>query len=165
MGSYYPLPKPLTIFWPDLCVLYCGGDSDRMAVLVMVSQSETYSSCLLSPPPPCVPVRAHSSLMFQAFRSVLTVSFDLNFCLPLGRFSSIFISTTARMFSVSSLLLTCKNHSCLKLLFFLWFPLCRGETGLLVTPMYGYFCDSFSLVPVCGVFLHFSSSSAFLRSV
>ena len=38
------------------------------------------------------------------------------------------------------------------LLFFHWFPLCRGEAGLLVTPMYGYFCDSFRLVPVVGIF-------------
>ena len=34
----------------------------------------------------------------------------------LGRFPSAFISTTARMFSVSSLLLTCPNHSSLQLL-------------------------------------------------
>ena len=53
---------------------------------------------------------AHSSLMFQAFRSRLTVYFHRNFGLPLGRFPSIFISTTARMFSVSSLRLTCLNH-------------------------------------------------------
>ena len=33
-------------------------------------------------------------------------------------------------------------------LFFLWFPLCRGEAGLFVTPMYGYSCNSFPLVPV-----------------
>ena len=38
------------------------------------------------------------------------------------------------------------------LLFFLWFPLCRGEAGLFVTPMYGYFCNSFPLVPVVGLF-------------
>ena len=56
---------------------------------------------------------AHSSLMFQAFRSLLAVSFHLNFGLPLGRFRSIFISATARMFSGSSLLLTCPNHSSL----------------------------------------------------
>ena len=59
---------------------------------------------------------AHSSLMFQAFGYLLTVSFHLNFDLPLGRFPSIFISTTAWMFSVSSLLLTCPNHSSLLLL-------------------------------------------------
>ena len=47
--------------------------------------------------------------MFQAFRFLLTVSFHRNFGLPLGRFLSIFISTTARMFSVSSLLLTCAH--------------------------------------------------------
>ena len=47
---------------------------------------------------------------------VLTVSFYLHFGLPLGRFPSIFISTTARMFSVSSLLLTCPNNSRLLLL-------------------------------------------------
>ena len=38
------------------------------------------------------------------------------------------------------------------ILFFLWFPLCRGEAGLFVTPMYGYFCNSFPLVPVVGLF-------------
>ena len=32
------------------------------------------------------------------------------------------------------------------MLFFLWLHLFRGEAGLLVTPMYGYFCDSFPLV-------------------
>ena len=37
----------------------------------------------------------------------------LQFGLPLGRFHSIFISATARMFSVSPLLLTCPNHSSL----------------------------------------------------
>ena len=36
-----------------------------------------------------------------------------NFGRPLGRFPTIFISATARMFSVSSLLLTCPNHSSL----------------------------------------------------
>ena len=54
---------------------------------------------------------AHSFLMFQAFRSLLTVSFHLNFGLPLGRFPSIFISTTALMFSVVSLLLAYPDHS------------------------------------------------------
>ena len=58
----------------------------------------------------------HSSLIFQASRSLLTVSFHLNFCLPLGRLPSIFISTTARMFSVQSLLLTCPNNSSILLL-------------------------------------------------
>ena len=37
-------------------------------------------------------------------------------------------------------------------LFFLWFPLCRGEAGLFATTMYGYFCDSFPLVPGVGFF-------------
>ena len=59
---------------------------------------------------------AHSSLMLQAFRSLLTVSFHVNFGRPLGRFPSIFISTTALRFSVSSLLLTWPNHSSLLLL-------------------------------------------------
>ena len=51
--------------------------------------------------------------MFQAFRSLLTVSFHCNFGLPQVPFPSIFISATARMFSVSPLLLTCPNHSSL----------------------------------------------------
>ena len=59
---------------------------------------------------------AHFSLMFQAFWSLLTLSFHSNFGLPLGRFPSIFISATARMFSVSTLLLTCANYSSLLLL-------------------------------------------------
>ena len=42
--------------------------------------------------------------------------FHLNFGLPLGRFPSIFISTTALIFSVSSLLLTWPNHPSLLLL-------------------------------------------------
>ena len=54
--------------------------------------------------------------MFHAFRSLLAVSFHINFGLPLGRFPSIFISTTARMFSVSFLLLTCPKNSSLLLL-------------------------------------------------
>ena len=45
------------------------------------------------------------------FQAHLTVSFHRNFGLPLGRFPSTFISTTALMFSVSSLLLTYPNHS------------------------------------------------------
>ena len=57
----------------------------------------------------------HSSLMFQAFGSLLVVSFHFNVGLPLGRFPSIFILTTAWMFSESSLLLTCSNHSSLLL--------------------------------------------------
>ena len=48
--------------------------------------------------------------------SLWTVSFQSNFGLPLGRFPSIFILTTARMFSVSSLQLKCPNHSSLLLL-------------------------------------------------
>ena len=59
---------------------------------------------------------AHSFLKLPSFRSLLTVSFHLNCGLPLGRFPSIFISTTALMFSVSSLLLTWPNHSILLLL-------------------------------------------------
>ena len=82
----------------------------------------------LSPPSPCAGQRvlhrlfhlsrsvAHSSMILHAFMSLLTVSFHLNFGLPLGRFPSIFISTTALMFSVSSLLLTWPNHSSLLLL-------------------------------------------------
>ena len=82
----------------------------------------------ISPPSPCAGQRvlqrpfhrslsvAHSSLMFQAFRSLLTVSFHLNFGFSLGRFPSFFISTTAMVFSVSPLLLTCTNHSSLLLL-------------------------------------------------
>ena len=58
---------------------------------------------------------AHTSLMFQAFRSLLTVSFHRNLSLPLGHLPSIFNSTTALMFSVSSLLFTCPNHSSLLL--------------------------------------------------
>ena len=30
------------------------------------------------------------------------------------------------------------------------FPFCRGEACLVVTPMYGYFCNLFPLVPVVG---------------
>ena len=51
----------------------------------------------------------------------------------------------------------------MNVLFFLLFPLCRGEAGLLVTAKYGYFRD---LLPsmLLAFSLHFSSSSAFLRS-
>ena len=40
-----------------------------------------------------------------------------------------------------------------------------GEAGLLVTPKYSYFRNLFPLVPVVGLYLHFSSFSAFLRSL
>ena len=48
-------------------------------------------------------------------------------------------------------------------LLFLWFPLWRGEAGLLLTPRYGYFCKLLPLVLLLAFSLHFSSSSAFLR--
>ena len=41
------------------------------------------------------------------------------------------------------------------LLFFLWFPLCRGEAGLLVTAKYGYFRNLLPLVSVVGLFSPF----------
>ena len=50
-------------------------------------------------------------------------------------------------------------------LFFLWFPLCRGEAGLLATPMYGYIVICFHWSPLLAFSVHFSSSSAFLRSL
>ena len=43
----------------------------------------------------------------------------------------------------------CGLHRQLKGLFFLWFPFCMGEGGLVVTPLYSYF---FPLVPVVGLF-------------
>ena len=51
---------------------------------------------------------AYSSLMFRAFRSLITVSFNHNVGLPLslGRFPSIFISTPAPDVFYSSRLLT-----------------------------------------------------------
>ena len=36
--------------------------------------------------------------------------------------------------------------------FYLWFRVCWGETGLLVTPKYDYVRNSFPLVPVVGLF-------------
>ena len=66
--------------------------------------------------------------MFQAFRSLLTVSFHLNFGPPQGRFPSIFNSTNVRMFSVSSLLLTYPNHSTLLLLTTIAIYRCIGTT-------------------------------------
>ena len=55
------------------------------------------------------------------------------------------------MLYVLRLIISC-IMSIITFLFFLWFPLCRGEAGLFVTPMYGYFCNSFPLVPVVGLF-------------
>ena len=49
----------------------------------------------------------------------------------------------------------CGLHRQLKGLFFLWVPFCRGEGGLVVMPLYGYF---FPLVRFVGFSLHFSSS-------
>ena len=54
---------------------------------------------------------AHSSLIFLAFRSLLTLSYHRKFGLHLGIFPSILISATARLFSVSYLLLTFPNYS------------------------------------------------------
>ena len=54
---------------------------------------------------------AHFSPVFQASRSLLTVSFHPNLGLPLGYFPSIFISAAALMFPVSSLLFPCPSHS------------------------------------------------------
>ena len=44
------------------------------------------------------------------------------------------------------------SHDLLYCLFFVWFPLCRGEAGLLVTPKYSHFCNFFPLLPVVGIF-------------
>ena len=52
-------------------------------------------------------------MLFQAFMFLLTVFFHLSIGLPLGHFPSIFISATTLLFSVSFLLFTCPNHSCL----------------------------------------------------
>ena len=43
----------------------------------------------------------HSSFIFQAFKSLLTVSFHFNLGPPLGHFPSIFILATHRVFSLS----------------------------------------------------------------
>ena len=45
-------------------------------------------------------------------------------------------------------------------LYFLWFPFCRGEAGLVVTPLYDYFCINKILGPCCWPFL-----STFLPSL
>ena len=44
----------------------------------------------------------------------------------------------------------CGLHRQLKGLFFLWFPFCMGEGGLVITPLYSYF---FSIGPCCWPFL------------
>ena len=41
------------------------------------------------------------------------------------------------------------------ILFFLWFPLCRGEADLLVTAKYGYFRNLLPLVHVVALFSPF----------
>ena len=41
------------------------------------------------------------------------------------------------------------------MLFFLCFPLCRGEADLLVTTKYGYFRNLLPLAPVVGIFSTF----------
>ena len=41
------------------------------------------------------------------------------------------------------------------MLFFLWFPLFRGEADLLVTAKYGYFRNLLPLVSVVGLFSPF----------
>ena len=69
---------------------------------------------------PSFPFSVSFPLMFQDFWSLLTVFVHLNFGLPTGRFPSTFISTTALMFSVSSHLLLCPNHSDILLGSFSW---------------------------------------------
>ena len=46
------------------------------------------------------------------------------------------------------------HHHCVTL-FFLWFPLCRGEAGLVVTAEYGHFRNLLPSVPVVGLFSQF----------
>ena len=48
-------------------------------------------------------------------------------------------------------------------MFFVSFPFCRSEAGLVVTPLYGYFRDFLHCPLLLVVSLRFSSSSAFLR--
>ena len=50
------------------------------------------------------------------------------------------------------------------ILFFLWFPLSRGEAGLRVTPLYSYFCNLFPLGPVVGLFFLCLLRSLFTQS-
>ena len=50
-------------------------------------------------------------------------------------------------------------------LYFLWSSLCRGVAGLVVTPLYRYFCNCVHWSLLLGFSLHFSSSSAFLKSL
>ena len=76
-------PFMLTVFSPFVVVSMCG----------VAGLSENVST--------------HSSRILQMFMFLLTASFLLNLGLSLG----IFMSATAAMFSVSSLLLTCWNHS------------------------------------------------------
>ena len=53
-----------------------------------------------------------------------------------------------------------------ELFFFLLFPLCRGEAGLLVTAKYGYFRNLLPSVPIVGLFSpFFFLRAAFLRSL
>ena len=93
-------------------------------VLYFLSPFATNSLCEVASRPFHISLSvAHSSLMFQAFRSLLTVHFHRNFGFPLGQFPSIFMSTiTALMFSVSSLLLMCSDHS--NLLFLITIAIC-----------------------------------------
>ena len=98
---------------------YAGGPTYAKACYHRVSPPSS------RPIVPCqCPIR--SPLMIQAFRSLLTVFFYRNFGLPLRRFLSMFISTTAWMYSVSSLLLTCPNHS--KLLLLMTIRIAFGST-------------------------------------
>ena len=43
------------------------------------------------------------------------------------------------------------GHGILAIMCFLWFPFCRVEAGLEVTPLYGYFYNLFPFVPVVGL--------------
>ena len=94
--------RPPTTTWP-YCLRWTDPHvSSPFTVRGIAGLADTFPSFSVSGPFP---------LMFQAFRSLLKLSVHFNFGLPLERSPSIFISTTDRMLSVSSLLLTCPNHS------------------------------------------------------
>ena len=72
---------------------------------------------------------AHSSLMFQAFMSLLTVSFHCKFGCPLWRFLFILISTSALIFHSNLLLMTIVIGSILAC------PMSHSFPGLVSPPL------------------------------
>ena len=94
-------------------VVWCCAKEREQSIIIFFSPFSPFAAVSLLGVAGLAQTFPSFYLIFQAFSSFLTVSYHRNFSLPVGRFPSIFISATAQMFSVSSVLLMCPNHSSL----------------------------------------------------